>query len=270
MKYEEKIHELFKNTYTETNKNHDEAVRAFENYCNINGCTIPVMVNYDSHSDVYLNMKQINANIANWVNFCFSNLGVVEYYWIIPHYICENSDFKKAFESNEKLHQENFLNGAMRAFGTLDDVLTEKFLLNRYTSELITAKKLDIINEKNKIFNLPEITAEDEGFIPVNINIVPFDKISVLKDKEIALSVDADVFCNSGHDTIAAINNVNITSDEIKNEFELFIDKLYENNIRINTASLTRSPAYFPMKFEKELNEFFSLLKNASEFQKVC
>ena len=268
MNYKEKLYELFKNTYTEVNKNHDEAVIAFENFCNIKGSTIPIMVNYDTHSDVYLNSKQISPNIANWVNFCFSKLGVVEYYWIIPHYIMQNPDFKKSFETNDKLQQETFQHGAMRAFGSLNDVLKEKFLLNKENSELITAKKLDIINEKNKKFGIKEITEEDENLIPVYLYIVPFDKISVLKDKEIALSIDADSFCNTGHDTIDAINNLHITSDEIKNEFDLFITQLYENNVKVLTASLTRSPAYFPAKFEQEIQEFFNDVKKASEYQK--
>ena len=263
MNYKEKIKELFKNTYTEINKNHDEAVNAFENYCNINGTDIPIMVNYDTHSDVYLNSKQISPNIANWVNFCFSKLGVVEYYWIIPHYIMENPEFKKSFESNDKLQQETFQHGAMRAFGSLNDILKEKFLLNKKNAELITAKKLDIINEKNKKFGIKEITQEDKDFVPVYLYIVPFDKISVLKDKEIALSLDADAFCNTGHDTIDAINNLHITSDGIKNEFELFINALYDNNIKILTSSLTRSPAYFPVKFENEIKEFYNDIKNA-------
>lgn len=269
MKYEDKIIELFKNTYTEVNKNHDEAIIAFENFCNIYNRKIPVMVNYDTHSDVYLNTKQTGANIANWVNFCFAGLGVVEYYWVIPHYIMANPEFKKSFETNDKLQQETFQHGAMRAFGGLNDVLKEIFLLNKKTAELITVKKIDIINEKNKKFGLPEITAENEGLIPVSLYIVPFDKISVLKNKEIALSIDADSFCNSGHDTINAINNININSEDIKHEFDLFVSALYENNVKICTASLTRSPAYFPPKFENEIQEFFTSVKKASEYQLV-
>lgn len=265
MEYENKIIELFKNSYIEVNKNHDEAVNAFENFCNIYNRKIPIMVNYDTHSDVYLNTKQTSANIANWVNFCFSQLGVVEYYWIIPHYIMQNPSFKKSFETNDKLQQETFQHGAMRAFGSLNEVLKENFLLNRNTAELITVKKIDIINEKNKKFNLREITAETEDFTPISLYIVPFDKISVLRDKEIALSIDADSFCNTGHDTIDAINNISINSEEIKQEFDMFVSALYENRVKICTASLTRSPAYFPQKFEKEIQEFFNSVKKASE-----
>ncbi len=268
MKYTEKITELFRNSYTEVNKNHDEAVIAFENFCNIHSRNIPVMVNYDTHSDVYLNSKQISVNIANWVNFCCAKLGVIEYYWIIPHYIIQNPKFKRIFETNDKLQQETFQQGAMRAFGSLNDVLKENFLLNKETAEFITVKKINFINEKNKKFNLPLITSEEEGFVPVSLYIVPFDKISVLKNKEIALSIDADSFCNSGHDTIGAINNADISSSDIKNEFELFISALYENNVKIAAASLTRSPAYFPSKFENELNEFFDMVKSASKYQK--
>ena len=268
MIYKEKLRRLFQNTYTETNKNHDEAVIAFENFCNINRCNIPIMVNYDTHSDVYLNMKQISPNIANWVNFCFSKLGVIEYYWIIPHYITKNEQYKKVFETNPNLHKDTFQNGAMRAFGNLDDVLKQDFILDKKNSEIMTPKKLDIINEKNKKYNLPLITCFSDDFTPISIYIVPFDKISVLKGKEIALSIDADSFCNSGHDTISAINNIDISSEEIKKEFELFINELYDNEVIVSTASLTRSPAYFPSKFEPEINEFFSDCKSVSTFKK--
>ena len=267
MDFKEKIFGLFKNTYIEINKNHNEAVNAFKNFCNINNCTIPIMVNYDTHSDVHLNSKQINIKIGNWVNFCYSQLGVVEYYWIIPNYIIKNPYFKKCFSPNENLQKETFHAGPMRPYGQLNDILEEQLLLNKKTSELITVKKLDIINEKNKKFGLPEIIGEEEGFTPVKLFIVPFDKISVLKEKETVLSLDADFFCNSGHETIEAINNVNISQDELKHEFEVFINVLYENHIKIKAASLTRSPAYFPDKFDKEINEFFFEIKNASSYK---
>lgn len=270
MNTKEKIQELFKNSYTEVNRNHDEAVAAFKNYCSITGAQIPVMASYDTHSDVYLNSKQISPNIANWVNFCFSKLGTVEYYWIIPHYIMQNETYKKLFNSDNNIHRETFQHGAMRAFGTLDDALKEDFFLDKKNSELISVKKLSIINEKNKKFGIEPFTPNNTELIPVSISILPFDKVSCLKGRNIALSVDADYFCNTGHDTVDAVNNRNISADELKKEFELFINSLYENGIKIDTASLTRSPAYFPAKFDREINAFFAAVKAASKLKKAA
>ena len=156
----------------------------------------------------------------------------------------------------------------MRAFGEITDIVKENFILNKKTYELMSEKKLDIINNKNKRFGLKLIEADSKNLIPVSIYIVPFDKISVLSGKKIALSVDSDSFCNSGHDTIGAINNSYITPEELKQEFEVFINALYENDIKVETASLTRSPAYFPSKFEKELKEFFEEIKSISLYKK--
>jgi len=271
MNIQKKIKELFKNSYTEVNRNHNEAVTAFRNYCSLTGSYIPVLASFDTHSDVYLNSKQISPNIANWVNFCFSKLGTVEYYWIIPHYIMQNDIYKKIFHTdNKNIHKETFLHGAMRAFGTLDDALKEDFFLDKKNSELISVKKLSIINEKNKKFGIEPFTPENTELIPVSISIVPFDKIGCLKNRNIALSVDADYFCNTGHDTVEAVNNRNISSDELNKEFELFINLLYENSVKIDTASLTRSPAYFPSKFEREINAFFAAVKAASKFKKAA
>ena len=254
--YKEQLHTLFLNAYVESNKNHDEALNVYERYCSLKKCKLPVLVNYDSHNDVYLYEKTMTPNIAQWVNYCFSKFGVREYYWLLPNYM------KSKNKKNTNLEEDYMgLNiKQLTSFSMIYDPLTKK---------LINQKAFNATNEKLKKYGLPEFIPEQEGIFPITIYVLPFNEFSFLKGKEIALSVDADAFCNSGYDTNDNENNLNMTSIELKEEFKIFINELYDNGIKINVASLTRSPAYFPEKFQKEITEFFEEIKSAAGISKA-
>ena len=258
------INKIFKNSYIEINTNHNEALNVFENYIKKNGKRIPLLVNFDTHSDVYINKKNYIATIANWVNFCFKNFGVTEFYWIIPNYIIENSEYRKTYQQKTNLRI-----GPLRCFENIDldlnKVTKQQFLFDKNTNELISINKLALINKKCKIFNMPDIEKQLTSLISIDINILTISNLDILSGKEILLSIDADYFCNSGFDTADRINNKYITEKELTENINLFLDKLSENEINPCAVSLTYSPIYIQKKYYQNIEQFFNLVKNSGK-----
>ena len=200
------IKKIFKNSHIEINTNHNEALNVFENYIKKSGKHIPLLVNFDTHSDLYINIKNDIVTIANWVNFCFKNFKVTEFYWIMPNYILENSEYRKTYQK-----KTNSTSGPFRGFDNIDldlnQVTKQQLLFDKNTNELISINKLALINKKCKMFNMPDIEKQLTSLIPIDINILTISNLDILSGKEILLSIDADYFCNSGFDTADRINN---------------------------------------------------------------
>ena len=258
------INKIFKNSYIEINTNHNEALNVFENYIKKSGEYIPALINFDTHSDVYINIKNGTATIANWVNFCFNTYKVTEFYWIIPNYITQNAEYKNIYQQKTNLNS-----GAFRSFDNidldLDNITKEQLLFDNNTNELISITKLESINKKCKMFNMPDIEKQLTHLIPIDINILTLSNLNKLKGKEVLLSVDADYFCNSGFDTTNRINNKDITENELTDNINLFLEKLSENEIIPIAVSLTYSPIYIQKKYYKNIEQFFNAIKEAGK-----
>ena len=260
----ELINKIFKNAYIEINTNHNEALNVFENYIKKSGKHVPLLINFDTHSDVYINRKNDIATIGNWVNFCFNIYKVTEFYWIIPNYIIANSEYSKTYKQ-----KQNSQKGPLLGFDNIDldlnKVTTQKLLFNPKTIELISKGKLNSINKKCKIFNMKNIEEQLTNLIPIDINILTISNLNILSGKEILLSIDADYFCNSGYDTTYRINNRYIKEEELTENINFFLDKLSESEINPCAVSLTYSPIYIQRKYYKNIEQFFSAVKNAGK-----
>ena len=61
----ELINKIFKNSYIEINTNHNEALKVFENYIKKSGKHVSLLVNFDTHSDIYVNIKNQSLILKN-------------------------------------------------------------------------------------------------------------------------------------------------------------------------------------------------------------
>lgn len=264
---EQKINELFKYSYTKRNKNHDEALDVFDEFSKILGRKIPILVNFDTHSDIYINFKTNLKNIATWVNYCVLNLGVKEFYWVIPEYIAENPNYRELYENKKNI----VINAPFIGFDDtdidLDIVNVKSVYYDKNNKEIISPAKTNHINKRCKEFNLKPIIYECCDFEKITITILTIKNISILKDKEFLLSVDSDYFYNSGFDTLEYINNRNISSQELVESFNHFITKMHEAQLKPICTSLTESPIYFSSKLKNELDKFYLRICQASHFQ---
>ena len=247
----EKISKIFNNVYVEINTNHDQAVDVYKNYLQKNPF-VPILVNFDSHSDLSLNNKLNIKNIANWVNFCIKELKINEFYWIIPEHIIKEEDRFFSNISANSIKNTNFFCFENMQLNPLKNN-SDYIYYSKKTNEIRSKYNTEYINNKCQKYGIEPIINENE-WQKIKITVLTEENLQSLKDKEILLSIDADYFCNSGFDTAQKINNINISSEELLNKFNKFINSLNENEIKIKCCSLTYSPIYFPSKFKNNSN----------------
>lgn len=264
MHINDKIKYLFENSYIETNVNHNEAVEVLKRYTKQRKKQINILVNFDSHSDLYVNDKKKEAFIENWVNICIRELGITEFYWIIPNYISDNNLYKKNLEKKFEVVLNSPLFGFDNTVIDLSKINHQYLYLNKNSGEIITQGRVDTINNNCKIFDMEYFTNQIPNTTRISVFILTEKNLQILKNKEIFLSVDSDYFCNSGFDTLNKMNNINITKQQLTENFNNFIDNLYINQIKSSVVSLTYSPIYFPIKYKNELINFYSGIKKAS------
>ena len=258
------IQEIFKNSYTEINKNHNEAIDVFRRYKEKSGKCPNILVHFDTHSDAYINSGLDFCNIATWVNYAVSEFNIKEFYWVIPNYIFNNEKYKKIYEQKQFLTANDCMHGFDSRTCDFNVVNKEEFLVNEKTKEIISPRRITFINENCDKFGLQSIFDFDLGFRNLTVYILTAKNLSVLADKEFLLSIDADYFCNSGFDTIENIHNSDIGKEELLGEFKIFIQQLKEAQIKPICTSLTLSPTYLPLKFSNEIESFYSTIKAAS------
>ena len=262
----EKIDKLFNNVYVEINTNHDEAVNVYNKYLQKNS-KVPVLVNFDSHSDLSVNNKLYRISIANWVNFCIKKFDIDEFYWVIPEHIIRAVNKKMFVITSKKIEETNFFCFENMETNPLKNNFGHVYY-SKKTNEIRNEKNFEYINKKCDKYGISPIL-DEKDWKKVKVTILTEDELGELNNKKILLSVDADYFCNSGFDTTLKLNNVDITKDNLLNKFDNFIDKLEENNIDIACCSLTYSPIYFPSKFKKEIENFYQEIKTASKVDEV-
>lgn len=258
----EKISKIFKNVYTEINTNHNEAVGVYKRYFQKNE-NVPILVNFDSHSDLALNEKLSINTIANWVNFCIKEFDINEFYWVVPNHIVNAEKTFVSHHYSSSIRRTNFFCFKDMKFNPLENN-SGYIYYSKNTNEIRNEKNVEHINKKCTKYGLEPIINENE-WKKVKVSVLTENDLKVLKDKEILLSVDADYFCNSGFDTTQKLNNLDISKEELLDNFDKFINVLEENEIKIKSCSLTYSPIYFPSKFKKEIEEFFNFIKQSSK-----
>ncbi len=260
-----KLKDIFKNSFVEININHNEAINVFQKYHDISEKNLQTLVNFDTHSDIYSNSKNTEYTIANWVNYCFRNLNITEFFWIIPNYIKDDPIYKVQFETKKDLK----INSPFFGFDTinvdLNKINHEEIFMHPTSGEIITRERINYLNNNFKKFGMTSV--DFTNLKKISIYIICTNNLKILNGKEILLSVDADYFCNSGFDTFNNINNKNISKEQLFYNFNTFINDLYEIKIKPMAVSLTYSPVYFPKKFYNELTDFYSQIKKASELQ---
>ncbi len=257
---------LFKHSYIEINENHNEAYTAYNNYLKKTNKKIQILVNFDTHSDLFQNYNIHNSviDIANWVNYCIKEFNIEQFYWVIPDYIYNNSKYRNIYEKKANL----IFNSPFHVFDdeniNLAKVNMKELYFNMKTGEILTGQRINTLASNCKLFNMPFVIEKTPNLKKIHIFIITKQNLKILKDKEIFLSVDADYFCNSGFDTINQINNKYITVEDLTNSFNGFIESLVQAKINISCASLTFSPIYVPKKLRPEFETFFKTIKESS------
>ncbi len=269
---ESEIKEITKNTkIIDQNTDHNQALDVSE-YAKSKGVKIPsILINFDTHSDIYLNAPILNwgqAGIENWINeYIAKNPEVDEIYWVMPTKEAANILLQILFTENNIKE----LPGGSPLYGNVikDNINKTHFIfkplyVEAYSQDFIiepaTGKMNEYIPELkiSKIFYKPEIKYKNVKVITCTKNTLPD-----FKDKKVFLSIDADYISNSGFDTTEEWKN-------IQNEYQMtrslksMLKTLKNKNIQPEIISLSLSPQYLPKKNHKFMENFFDYLIKTS------
>lgn len=270
---ESEIKEITKNTkIIDQNTDHNQALDVSE-YAKSKGVKIPsILINFDTHSDIYLNAPILNwgqAGIENWINeYIAKNPEVDEIYWVMPTKEAANILLQILFTENNIKE----LPGGSPLYGNVikDNINKTHFIfkplyVEAYSQDFIiepaTGKMNEYIPELkiSKIFYKPEIKYKNVKVITCTKNTLPD-----FKDKKVFLSIDADYISNSGFDTTEEWKN-------IQNEYQMtrslksMLKTLKNKNIQPEIISLSLSPQYLPKKNHKFMENFFDYLIKTSD-----
>ncbi len=262
----EKIKQLFQNSYTQINTNHSEAYYAFKSFTDKTEKKIPILVNYDTHSDIYQNFKLSynDLNIANWVNYCIRDFHIKEIFWVIPQYITENKRYKRIYENQSECEINRPLSGFDNTPLNLNEINKQEVYFNTKTGELISPQRKIKLEKNCNQFNMSSVFEKAENLTKINLYILASGKLNLLKGKEILLSIDSDYFCNSGFDTNEGINNKMVSKEDLINSFNTFTSELLKNEIKPIAVSLSYSPIYTLKKFRPQIQEFYEAIEKSS------
>lgn len=252
------------------NTDHNQALDVIE-YANKKGLKTPkILINFDTHSDIFLNSQVIKpegAGLENWINeYIAKNPQVERIYWVLPQEEATNYDLRTFFGENK----EKDLNGGVQLFGnSIKKSIRGRFAVipltrKSYTQEFLIDPKTGILNEYDPTY---PISADlfDSKIQYRRIKIISCTESTLpnLAGEEVFLSIDADYTSNSGFDTIGDFKIIK-SPKEVENSFASIFNTLTKKNIKPQIISLSISPQYLPQAHHKFVYDIFNYILEIS------
>jgi len=253
----------------DSNLDHNQALDVLE-FSQKQGLNTPsTLVNFDTHSDVYLNFKVIKptgAGIENWVNeYIAKNNNVNEIYWVMPKE--EAMKLKLRFEFGE--NKINDLPYGTPLYGNSLQKLLLRFIpapltIKAFEQDFLINPKTGILNEYIPDFEMNKLIF-DKKYEYRNVKIITCTEETLpdFKDKDVFVSIDADYISNSGYDTIENFTN-NKNEKQINKALFSMIKTMNKKHIKPQIISMTLSPQYLPKEDHPQLTKFFDKMIEVS------
>lgn len=255
-----KIKKICKNLQIiDANTDHNQALDVFE-YAKKHNIKIPnTIINFDTHSDVYLFQKidkQKGAQISNWLNEFFAKYpNTKELYWVMPEEEAIAPNLQEMFKQKDPI-EEIMLYGNSRKNSTDINPNVHEF---PYTQEFLIDTKTgyakEIISDIDKKKKL-SLDPKSPNYKTIKITTCTISSIPNFKNKNVILSIDGDYISNSGFDTQLFFTN-NRDESGIKKEINRITKVLIKKNIQPSIISLTLSPIYVPDEDVNTILKFF-------------
>ncbi len=268
--YEKNLKFITKNTkLIDSNIDHNQALDVLE-YSQKKGIKTPdILINFDTHSDVYLNRKVIgkyDAGIEDWINeFISKNPNVNNVIWVISKEEALNTEMRKEFAANKK----EGLTWGLPLFGNSlkDDIFyLDVIPLNvfPYTQTFLLDEKTGILNEYVEDHELNNLLFEKETkFRKITITTCTENTLPDLNGKDVFLSIDADYLSNSGFDTFNEFKTLR-TPKELDYAIASLVKSIKTKHINPVVISMTLSPQYLPQKAHMQVIDFFKFVHKTS------
>ena len=247
----------------DANIDHNQALDVYE-YANKQGIKTPnILINFDTHSDIYLNQKVIHqdgAGIENWINeFIAKNPNVEEVYWVMPKEAALSLKMRVAFLYNNirEITWGFPLFGACFKKNTLTEIILP-ITIKPYISNYLINPKDGVLNEYVEDNELNDILFNKNiKYKKIKIITCTENTLPNFNGAEVFLSIDADYLSNSGYDTFEDFKN-NKNERSIRKVYKSIFKTIREKNINPTIISLTLSPQYLPKEDHKQVLELFN------------
>lgn len=257
------VQEITKETkLIDPNTDHNQALDVME-YAKQHNIEIPeIIINFDTHSDIYLNDPGIlpDSGVEDWLNeFIAKNPKTDTLYWVMPDEEAKNIIIQILLGlKNYDIPREfsPLIGNSQRDMNPL------YFVFNPLTQKSYTQYFLQ--DTRNKAMN--EYTKDNKSDRKLFRKYVKYKKVKIItctketlpdfKGKKVFLSIDADYTSNSGFDTS---NNFKfIKSDEdIKKTFYEIFKTVEEKDITPIIISMSLSPQYLPKSKHEYVKSLF-------------
>ncbi len=250
----------------DANTDHNQALDVSE-YAKNQGVEIPsILINFDTHSDIYLNFKVLTpkgAGIENWINeYIAKNPKVDTIYWVMSKEAAKNNNMQIFFAENKK---KDLAWGAPLFGNEIKNLDKYKFVktpLYRqpYIQEFLIEPQTAIINEYEPNSKMVKILFDPKvQYRKIKVINCTEDTLPDFKNKKVFLSIDADYISNSGFDTAENFKLLK-NSKQVTQTFYSMFNTIDKKNIRPEIISLSLSPQYLPRKHHKHVQQIFNYI----------
>lgn len=275
---EEQIKNITKNTkLMDINTDHNQVLDVDE-YAKKHNLQIPsILINFDTHSDIFLNRpvnKIKGAGVEDWINeFLIKNPNISEVYWVMPkEEILVPFLFLGFFENKDNALTTDgspLFGNSIKNNIEYKSIFTPIILIP-YTQNFLLDPKTGKLNEYDKNNKLTKnLFNQQVKYRPIKIITCTENSLPDFKDKKVFLSIDADYISNSGFDTIDDFTN-NKNPDEIKTALNSLVNTLHKKNIIPEIISMSLSPMYLPEEDQPQMTDFFKyVIKTAGKSDNI-
>lgn len=246
----------------DANRDHNQAIDVVE-LAKKNNIKIPkIIINFDTHSDVYINhyiMPQYGAQIADWINVLFIEFPEIEeLYWVMPIEEISTISQKGTFVVKDLKDAASPLFGNTQkepkyVNPNIDQIpYIQYFKIDKNTGRMTefisknAKEEFDKYNNFSKRYKKLKIITCTESSLPD------------FKNKNVILSIDGDYISNSGFDTGKDFKN-NKNPQEINKSLKKMLNTIKKCNINPEIITLTLSPYYVP---DEDLNQILNFFKH--------
>lgn len=222
-------------------------VLRYANNKGLNIKDIPILINCDTHSDVYLNSVPTKS-VADWVNTVLNEYpNITDFYWVVSGNMVKDFKYGRIL-SGKKKEDATKANPFFQNIDVVADLKKEESVQSYYmmpNGKLLYAK--DDAEAKSYI---------QKNYRKIRLHICTEKNLPDFKNKKVITTFDMDYFSNSGNDTI---NNYadNKTAKKLNKAFSQILSTFAEHNIQpVIHGNCYSSDKYLPKEDLKQAMEF--------------
>ena len=260
---------IFSNAkFVDTFNDHNQMLDAIE-YARNNGVNIDeidTLINFDTHSDLYINGTRNHETIADWINSCLSkNPNMTDFYWVVPTNMVYDKEVGNILNGTDTTSFTRDIQGRrtplFRNVGTVADLQNEESV----QTYLIGPDDASTRGDIRYVTNEDEIAAlKQKGYRELKVHICTAENLPSFKGHKVITSLDMDYFSNSGVDTIREYRD-NKTAEELNEAMSDFLRTMVEKDIQpVIHGSCFSDDYYLPPEDLKQAEEFAAAILETS------